>query len=120
MAKDPILIPKEDYLLLCKSPIIFRSDWNTENTYDTIFKPTPKKSGVYLIVANTFYPFKREIIYIGSSKNLYIRSKGHEVIKKHKVKYDHIQFYFKECEDYIEKEIDLIKSVQPKINKQWR
>lgn len=117
MDNNTAFINKEDYLLLCKSPIIFRSDWNTPDTYDLIFKPIPPEPGIYLLVANTFVPFKREIIYIGSSKNLLKRHSSHEKIKKYRSSYEYLQFYFKTCIDYKKQEIDLIRKVKPKLNK---
>ena len=114
MSKDPA------FLFYSKDLKIIKSEWNTENTYDFNYKPKPNKPGVHLIVAITFISFGYDIIYVGSSCNLKNRYKNHEVIRSESNNYDHIQFYFKECDNYLEIEKKLIKVIQPKLNVQWR
>jgi len=98
-------------------------EWATPNSYDSNYKRVPNKSGVYLIVVFN-YEFgliptgEFEILYVGSSKNLYNRYSSHPIISKLKKKYYCLQFYFMECDNFRVKEIDLIKSIRPKYNKQ--
>ena len=97
-----------------------KSEWFTENTYNINFKKTPNKSGVYFLVGINFIPITKEIIYVGSSKNLKKRYMNHEVIRNESSNYDFIKFYFIECDDFLTEEKKLIKKIQPKLNKQWR
>lgn len=106
----------KEYLFYSIDFNLLESDWNTENTYDKNYKEIPSSSGVYLIVGVNFYPFDRKIIYVGSSKNLKQRNNGHSVINKYKSNYDHIQFYFKECGNCLQFEIELIKKINPIYN----
>jgi len=102
----------------------FESNWFTINSYNNDFKYPEKTSGVYMLVKcdvseyglNSGY--KKEIVYIGSSKNLKQRYQRHEVIKILKEVYDYIQFYFRETQNYRTEEIKLIKLHKPKFNKQ--
>ena len=117
-----------DSSLLCGSYFImskkFESNWFTINSYNNDFKYPEKTSGVYMLVKcdvseyglNSGY--KKEIVYIGSSKNLKQRYQRHEVIKILKEVYDYIQFYFRETQNYRTEEIKLIKLHKPKFNKQ--
>jgi excinuclease UvrABC nuclease subunit len=102
-------------------------DWFTERTYNNNFKPTPNKSGVYLLV---FTPLKlpgekleHEILYVGSSYNLKQRSTSHEVVrilsKFSEFKFN-VRFYFKETDNYLEEEKKLIGIINPQFNTQWR
>lgn len=94
---------------------------NTPNTYDRNFKEVPKKSGVYFFVAPYYHDYVSliggseyyEIIYIGSSKNLFNRYNNHELRRKNI--FD-LKFYFIESENYYEDEIKLIKYFQPIYN----
>lgn len=97
-------------------PIFSEDSWTTPNTYYQNFKPVPKKSGVYLLVAYRESSSDGEIVYIGSSKNLSKRYSNHEVINKLEKSYWHVRFYFEECENYLEREKQLIKSIHPKYN----
>ena len=99
-------------------------DWKTPNTYGTNYSSIPKKAGVYLLVYfENLIDYERleinpNILYVGSSINLNQRRERHEV-KRHLLKiYNHIFFYFKETEDYINYEIELIKNIRPKYNTQ--
>ena len=95
--------------------------WETPNTYDTNFADPPQESGVYVITR--FVSLSdgiREIVYVGSAKNLYQRYQRHEVRRVLQVIYGHTQFWFIKCLDYREFEKSLIKRFQPKFNKQWR
>jgi excinuclease UvrABC nuclease subunit len=97
--------------------------WHTPNTYDPNYKYPPKGKGVYLLVANDLEKSgidKYTILYVGSSANLKQRYSNHQTLNFLQSKYDYVQFYFKECDNYIEVEKSLIKVIQPKFNKQWR
>jgi excinuclease UvrABC nuclease subunit len=96
-------------------------EWYTPNTFNTNFSKPPKKSGVYIIFKTDLFRdgLNREILYIGSSKNLSARYKSHEVLRLLKEIYDYVQFYFKEEDNYLEVEKSLIKYYKPKHNKQW-
>lgn len=99
-----------------KEFFIKEKDWKTPNTYDKNFSELPKSSGVYLVVAVSFIPFSKEIIYVGSSRNLHKRHLNHEVVRRVKSDYDHIQIYFQSTENEIEFEKFLIKKIQPSLN----
>jgi excinuclease UvrABC nuclease subunit len=114
----------EVYLFKNENLSIKEIDWKTPNTYGTNYSSVPKKAGVYLLVyfENLIDYEKLEInpniLYVGSSINLNQRRERHEV-KRHLLKiYNHIFFYFKETEDYINYEIELIKNIRPKYNTQ--
>lgn len=99
-------------------------EWFTPNTYDNNFKSPPNKCGVYLIVKPSFdlisKTTKYEILYVGSSKRLNARYNNHSTLNKIRKLHLHIQFFFKEVDNYIETEKIYIKLIQPKYNKQWR
>jgi len=96
-------------------------DWHTPNTYDANYKYPENKSGVYLLAKLDADLETRKInykiLYVGSSKKLKQRYKNHEVLKMLNKKYDFIIFFFKECENEIVIEKQLIKSIQPEYNK---
>lgn len=100
-------------------------DWKTPNTYDNNFMMPPNLPGVYLLVVPTFFinDFSRidwSIKYVGSSINLKQRFSRHEV-KRHLENQDlTVHFYFKITENFRDIEKQLIKSIQPQYNKQWR
>lgn len=94
-------------------------DWKTPNTYSCNFAEPPKRSGVYLLTFVDFKTQKYDILYVGSSKNLNNRYSTHSKITELQKIYHYIQFYFKEVDNYIEVEKQLIKEIQPKYNKQW-
>lgn len=91
-------------------------DWKTPNTYDNDYADPPQLSGVYLLVKSKDY----SILYIGSARWLYQRYERHEVRRVLSEVYGHVQFYWKEYENYRTIEKGLIKQWQPKFNKQWR
>lgn len=107
-----------------KQFIFNENEWYTPNTYNSNFKSPSNKSGVYLIVLPIFDLIDQvvnyDIVYIGSAKDLLNRYKSHEVLRFLKNNFNYVQFYFNECIDYKNAEKNLIKLVQPKLNKQWR
>lgn len=96
--------------------------WYTPNTYDTNFMPPPSKPGVYLITLPDFENgiLVSEILYVGSAKRLKERYKSHEVLSKAKERHGYVQFYFRVEDDYMRVEKQLIKTIQPRYNTQWR
>lgn len=106
-----------------KSDFVFNpGNWSTPNTYGENFKMPPEKSGVYLLTHTYFDDFGAhyEILYVGSAKNLKVRYDRHEVRRVLMQVYSYVQFYFKEEINYKQIERYLIKTIQPKFNKQWR
>jgi excinuclease UvrABC nuclease subunit len=98
-------------------------EWHTPNTFDRNFKAIPKLPGVYMLVCVNIdslliQNLEREILYIGSAKNLLQRYTGHNVLRIVKLTHGYIQFHFKECENYYQYEIELIKEFNPIFNKQ--
>ena len=105
------------------SRFIFKPEnWFTPNTFDTNFKEPSTKCGVYFLVYLNIYAKRKryKILYVGSAKNLKVRYEKHEVRRLLTEIYGYIQFYWKEEENYREVEKYLIKTIQPKFNKQWR
>lgn len=107
------------FLYSGKEKIFKEQDWHTPNTYDGNYKAVPSCCGVYLLaIFQLFSPGipKGQIVYVGSSKNLAKRYNNHEVIRKLEEKDHYVRFYFKPCENFIEEEKSLIKSIRPKFN----
>lgn len=79
-------------------------------------KPKTNKSGVY-----QFLDANNKVIYVGSSKNLYERIRTYNRVKgniKHSILNQHTKkIIYIYCDDYREKEIELIKELQPIHNK---
>lgn len=114
---------KIDPFLRCNGlPICKEEDWFTPHTYNRNYKKIPESAGVYLILGcqDVFDMHKREVVYIGSSKNLAQRYRVHDTIPKIRLKYRWIFFYFKETEDYISFEKELIFKFNPKFNIKYR
>lgn len=98
--------------------------FKTPNTYAENYSKIPKSSGIYFF-CTPFYEDgilfgydKEQIIYIGSSKNLYNRYSSHS-LKKQLRKSTKISFYFFETENYKQIEIELIKEIKPIFNIQY-
>lgn len=104
-----------------KNISLYLDDWLTPNCYSNAVDP-PKRSGVYLIVKHdglfTHGKLNMEIIYIGSSKNLSSRLMSHEVYKiaRALLPEAHINYYFRETEDFKAYEKELIQKINPAIN----
>ena len=108
---------------LLKGGFVFNHlEWKTPNTYNSNYSSVTENSGVYVFTSTTFEENRLnfEILYVGSAKNLKQRYKNHEVKKILCEIYNYIQFYFVEEKNYREIEKTLIKTMQPKFNKQWR
>lgn len=103
---------KEDFQFI-------EENWYTPNTYDANFKEPPTTPGIYLLVLFDLKTGGKEILYVGSAKNLSQRYGRHEVLRTLKIIYEYVRFYFKECEDYKTEEIKMIKLIRPKFNKQF-
>lgn len=96
-------------------------DWHTPNCYSDAADP-PNKAGVYIIVkySGSFangIPDK-EIVYVGSSANLSVRLRSHEVyrIAKALLPDSYINFYFCETGSFKAYEKELIRKINPRIN----
>ena len=101
---------------------ILGEDWFTHQTYvSSEYKDLPNASGVYCFVLITFINKKYvyDILYIGSAKNLLKRYKTHKTLKRLSKFYNDIFFFFKEADNYLEVEKDLIKKHQPRHNITW-
>jgi excinuclease UvrABC nuclease subunit len=96
-------------------------EWLTPNTYSENYSSVPPRPGVYLLV-NTGIDMRHEVLYVGSSKNLKQRSGKHPVLRTLQEMYNGlgVRFYFKEEQDYISVEKQLIQQTQARFNTQWR
>lgn len=99
-------------------------EWNTNRTYGDNYKQIPERPGVYFLVQRNIDVINNvvyyTVLYVGSSKNLKVRHDGHEVLRVLNEIYDDVIFYFKEIDNYLEAEKQLIKLTQARFNKQWR
>lgn len=95
--------------------------FKTNRSYDNDFSPIPQTSGVYLLMNRTLKngKSKYDILYVGSSNNLKERLGNHEVYRFLNKMYLDVVPYFKIESNYLEKEKELIKLLQPKFNTQW-
>ena len=95
--------------------------WKCVNSFNTNYAYPKNNSGVYLLVKpEPDYEnrkFNYEILYVGSSTKLKQRYENHEVIKKLTDIYGYVQFFFRECDNFLIEEYKLIKKIQPKYNK---
>lgn len=114
MAKNRVFYENEKVTL-------YLSDWHTPNCYSDAVDPQ-NKSGVYVIVkydgSFTAEEQNKEIIYVGSSKNLSSRLRSHEVYKIARLLLPDvfINYYFHETELFREYEKELIRKINPIIN----
>ena len=95
--------------------------WFTTSRYaDTkISKQLPESEGVYMLFGFTFAPYKQELLYIGRSSNLKNRINSHPIINEILYDYDHYGVCFKETNDSIEYEKELINKYKPFYNIQY-
>ena len=105
-------------MALRDQPYIEYNFKNWESTSRYSYSEPPQNPGVYVFAKPEIIDgkTKHQILYIGSTKNIFKRYAGHEkrsIIKKNEGFY---RFYFMECDDYIQKEKELIKKLQPKYN----
>ena len=106
------------------------SNWRTPNTMDVNYKDVPCGSGVYMITKTHLVggDIHNDVLYVGSSMDLFNRYKSHGTLNKLKRKYERfdppnnviVRFFFMECNNILEVEKSLIYALQPKYNKQWR
>lgn len=113
--------------MLADSPIwAFLDSWQTPNSYSNSFAPLPNGPGIYLLVLATWRDgvLNHQILYVGMSRNVANRFKGHEVKKicQKVFKDDYIKVYFKQCpiDDLRTRERKLIKQFNPPYNLQHR
>lgn len=80
----------------------------------------PQESGVYCIKFYEYFSQTSNVVYVGSSTNLFARYKSHELFKKLRQRNDGLySFYWKEVKHaWYDTEISLIKKLRPKYNKQ--
>lgn len=85
------------------------------------FGPT-NKAGVYCIIKFNVRSGHKELLYVGSSANIYKRvlnpSHPYRVALNEAEFPDCVCIKFKECYDYLEQEKSLIKRLKPTLNKQ--
>lgn len=93
--------------------------WHTPNTYDRNFKSFPESCGVYIIQHFDLKTLSKEILYIGSAKNIAVRLRSHEVRRFLYQFYRYLPVYFLEHPEYKEVEKYLIQKYKPRFNKQF-
>jgi excinuclease UvrABC nuclease subunit len=94
--------------------------WKCANTFDTNYAAPPCDPGVYVIRVRNLSSSDWDIAYIGSAKNLKVRYSSHEILRMLRSVFDLVQFYWMAEKEYRQVEKTLIKTLQPKYNKQWR
>ena len=101
------------------------SKWFNPRSMGNDCKCVPEKSGVYMIIGcdldsmeKNYRGYRKEVLYVGCSKNLKMRYISHEVLNILRQVYEYVMFYFRETKDYKENEIKLIKLHKPRFNKQ--
>ena len=109
-------------------------EWLTPNTYGNNYSQPPQLPGVYVISVFKFNLKTHleffEILYIGSSKNLYNRWNHHSILDKIRdqvysnrktqpIYLEHCGFYFLESDDFKNLEARLIQKYKPPFNKQY-
>jgi len=115
MVKDPALLRKRF--------LHFVEDrWFCLNTYDTNYKALPQRAGVYFFVDFDLTKRLFDIVYVGSSTNLFLRYKSHKIPMKIQSKVGHASvLYFIEMDaGFYDKEIKMIKKLRPKFNAQHK
>lgn len=113
--------------MLADSPIWeFLESWETPNCYSNQFAYLPNGPGVYLLVLATIRDgiLDHQILYVGMSRNVAKRLKGHEVKRlcERDFRGDFIKVYFKRCpEPFLRlREQKLIERFNPPYNLQHR
>lgn len=91
--------------------------WKHTGRYS--YTEPPSRPGVYILAVPEIIDGEilYEILYIGSSTNISRRHNGHEKKSIAGLNYDFYRFFFKECDNYLEYEKELIKLLNPKYNK---
>lgn len=100
-----------------------RSKWLTPNTDNKNYQTPGDEPGVYYITL-CFYSLgsvsPENIVYVGSSTNLRVRYKSHQVFRKIFELYDKpiVRFYFLPMgKGFYDYEIKLIRKLSPPMNK---
>lgn len=98
-----------------------RDKWYCKNTYDRNYKDVGNFSAVYFFVAFNWRTNESDIVYIGSTSNLFLRYKSHGAHNKiASLKDNYSVFYFKPMEKgYYDYERKLITKLKPLFNKQF-
>jgi hypothetical protein len=97
------------------------TNWYSPNTYGSNYGEPPSSSGVYCIKEYSHLEKSSRVVYVGSSKDLLARYKGHPVLKKLRKSSDYHSylFYWRNTPyGWYDLEIALIKRLKPKHNKQ--
>jgi hypothetical protein len=109
-----------DFLFCNGEKFCIKEKWKTPNTYNGNYSPPTNESGVYCFVVYASPTDIGNVVYVGSSKSIEIRYKGHAVKAALYEQYWYVQFYFLECKNFKELEKELISRFQPKFNIQHR
>jgi len=104
-----------------KKPFFMKGKWKCANTYDANYKEAPNYPGIYFIVEikyNFDNKYTANLVYIGSSSNLYNRYRTHNIIAKIKSNDNIHQFFFLELKTrYFDVENRFINLYKPLYNK---
>lgn len=107
--------------LYCNGEVFAKEvDWFTPNVYSNNFEYPPDKAGVYVFIVYANPKDLGNVVYIGSANSLMKRYSGHPVKAALYQMYWYVRFYFIECDDYREKEKNMIKKFKPKYNIQHK
>jgi excinuclease UvrABC nuclease subunit len=109
-----------EFLFCNGEPFCKEEEWKTPNTYSSNYDPPSAKSGVYCFVVYTSHMDRGNVVYVGSSKSIETRYRGHAVKAALYQEYWYVRFYFKECDNYKQVEKELILKFQPRFNIQHR
>lgn len=109
-----------EFLFCNGEPFCREDDWKTPNTYSANYGHPSGKSGVYCFVVYTSHEDRGNVVYIGSSKSIETRYRGHAVKAALYQDYWYVRFYFKELENYKQVERELILRFKPKFNIQHK
>lgn len=98
--------------------------WSTPDPFFILNRDVPARPGIYMFVTYDFDSsdgcpgLTHRIDYIGSSINLKRRFAEHEwgIQNELRKQREGVFFLFLECEDYKEREIELIKFHKPRLN----
>ena len=92
------------------------SGWFSTNPYDSRYEE-PQGSGIYIyIIMQCFENGVKRVLYVGSSSNLHIRLRDHEIIRIASFFSWNLNVYWKNSENYLSEEIELINSINPPLN----
>ena len=96
--------------------------WKTPDTYDSNYHKLVRRPGVYIItrIKSINEIHEEEIVYVGSSLNLYVRCNCHtvqrDIYSEESTWYSRL--FFKEMDTgFFDFEVKLIRKLQPQYNK---